>query len=317
MRWLRALGLPLLVALVVGLAPEARAGWWDDLDKGERVRLADVIAQPKPWRNKRITFTCVYHKPDQVFAPYFTRFHPERHLNLTVWADGAPVWERDAFVADFPHLYLERTHVQRDEALSLATFTRVEVTGEVKDVYRNLPWIQVHGIRKTGGTLGEPVVQAMVAGDNYLRAADPARAEGWYRRALREPSLDATYALRVRKRLGDVLRSTGRAEEAAEVEGGAIVGGSLPPRADGSAAPALPSPETPASEAPAESAAPAAVAESLPGIPAEPRAAPEAAGSALPAATPPGATAQPAGEPVDPRTPPRAPKRTPRLAGVK
>jgi hypothetical protein len=293
---------------LVGAAP-AQAGWWDDLDKGEKVRLADVIAQPKPWLQKRITFTCVYHRPDEVFAPYFTRFHPEKHLNVTVWPDGAPVWEKDAFVADFPHVYLERTHVQRDETLSLPRFTRVEVTGEVKDVYRNLPWIQIHGIRRTGGTLGQAVVEAMVTGDNYVRAADPARAEGWYRRALREPSLDETYALRVRKRLGDVLRATGRAEEAAQVEGGAILGSTPPPRADGSAAPALPPPAPEAEATPAAtpgSAAPAAVAETLPGIAAEPSAPPSAAAAAVSAA-----------EPVDPHAPPKPPRRAPRLAGVK
>jgi hypothetical protein len=329
--------------LLVGRGGDASAGWWDDLDKGERVRLADVMAQPRAWAGKRVTFTCVYHKQDQVFAPYFTRFHPGRHLNVSVWPDGSPVWEQDAFLSDFATLYLDRSHVQRDEILALPTFTRVEVTGEVRDVYRNAPWIEIHGVRKTGGTLGESVVQSMVAGDNHLRAAEPEKAEAWYRRALRDPGLDETYALRIRKRLGDLLRGTGRAEEAAQVEGGTILGGTLPPRSDGSPSPRHAPP--PAEPAPALAAAPSAVSSDLPGIAVDPVATPAPAGeppvptaprvepplarasspaslsprvpsAAAPAPLAPSPVARSAPSLVPVSAAPAPPRRTPRLAGV-
>jgi hypothetical protein len=117
-----------VAAIVLAAAPlaTASAGWWDDLDKGEPVRLRDLAAQPDRWQGKVVTFACIYHGFDSVYQPYFTSFNAEKWLNATAWYDGAALWEKDAFVdEDFPFLYLERTHPQRDEMLRLEAFTRI------------------------------------------------------------------------------------------------------------------------------------------------------------------------------------------------
>ena len=280
------------VAALVALSPRAaRGGWWDDLDKGRRVRLSDLVAQPAVTEGP-VTFTCVFHKVDAVFFPYFTHFSAETHVNLAVWNDGAPVWEKDAFSHDEPFLYLPRDHAQRDDLARLPMFSRIEVTGRVRDVYRETPWVEVLGFRKTGGTLGSRVVEAMMAADQFAAQGESARAEASYRRALEDPSLDEGYGLRIRKRYGDLLHALGREADALEVEGGGILSGtpshpieraaspvttdpSGPDPANSDLPPSAP-PADPSSPRPAPPAVPTArhspIATDLPGIAVDPAA---------------------------------------------
>lgn len=248
----RLLGIAAGLWLLAASASPVLGGWWDDLDKGERVRLADVVADPGPLQGKTITFPCVFRAMDEVYFPYFTSFTREKHLNLSVWLDGAPIWERESYAKDeFPFVYLGRDHPQRDEALRLAPFTRVEVTGKVKDVFRGKPWIEVAAFRVAPATLGREVVEWVKSGDAHAARGDYARAETFYGRALAEVTLEETYALRIRQRRGQVLRAAGKDEEAAKAEGGPIVGGTPIPAADPRAAPIPPRSETPAPPPPA------------------------------------------------------------------
>jgi len=222
-------------ALALSAAPPfvrpAAAGWWDDLDKGESVRLSDLVHEPRRWKDKVVTFACIHHGPDQVFQPYFTSFTPDKFLNFTAWLDGSPLWELRSYTDDdFPFLYLRRDHPQRDALSTLLPFTRIEVTGRVKDVYRERPWIEVLGFRATPATLGRHVIDWVKDADAFTGSGDLARAETYYRRALAEVTLAETYQLRIRKRLSDVLRAAGRDLDAAKVEGGApIAGGTATP----------------------------------------------------------------------------------------
>src|SRR5262245_48736480 len=186
-RWVAAIGL--------ALAPlaTASAGWWDDLDKGEPVRLSDLTAQADRWKGKVVTFACIYHKFDSVYQPYFTSFNPEKWLNATAWYDGAPIWEKGAFTdQDFPFLYLEQTHPQRAEMIAMLPYTRIEITGRVKDVYRQHPFIEILGFHATPATFGKSVVEWMLRGDNAAAVGDYTRAEANYRLVLAPVTLDQT-----------------------------------------------------------------------------------------------------------------------------
>jgi hypothetical protein len=226
---------------------------------------------------------------DRVFFPYFTSFSADKHWNVSAWLDGSPIWERDAYTRDeFPFLYLRRDHPQRDELMRLEPFTRLEVTGVVRDVYRARPWIEITAFRATPATLGRRVVEWVKTGDGYAARGDATRADAYYALALAQVSLEETYAMRIRKRRGDVLRAAGRDADAAAVEGGKTLGGTpipppeaaAPPVVAPDAAPAarggdtFPEGESPSTrvgvpaEPPASTGArPSAITEDLPGVP--------------------------------------------------
>lgn len=207
---------------VLGVAdlPSAQAdqGWWGDLDKGQSVRLGDILASPERFRGRTLTFTCVFHRPEREFNPLRTRFNAERYDNVSVWPDAAEVWAAKGYEQDFPFLYVARSHPQRDELLRLETFTRLEVTARIEAVLSNTPFLELTAWRATGHRLGKEVVEAMTRGETYARSADPdarAIAIDNFRRALDLlPDLAPVYAERIRQRLAKALVEAGRADEA-------------------------------------------------------------------------------------------------------
>ena len=83
-----------VAAIVLALTPlaTASAGWWDDLDKGEPVRLSDVTSKPDGWKGKVVTFACIYHKFDGVYQPYFTSFNAVRFEPINFIRAATPRW---------------------------------------------------------------------------------------------------------------------------------------------------------------------------------------------------------------------------------
>ena len=229
-------------------ASRAEAGWWDDLDKGETVTLSDLCAEPVRWRDKVVTFACIYNERAEIFSPYFTSFNAEKYENVTAWLDGSPLWDPEAFERDdFPFLYLPRAHTQRNELFRLPPFTRIEITGKVKDVYRSRPWIEIQAFRVTAATLGRAVIDYVKSGDGYAAQGNYPSAEAHYRRALDEIKLADVYRTRIQKRLAEVLRAAGRGLEANKVEGPSpILGAGGPPLPAGAGA-GLPDARTPES----------------------------------------------------------------------
>ncbi len=250
----------------------ASAGWWDDLDKGESVTLSDLCAEPTRWRDKIVTFACIFNERAEIYSPYFTSFNAEKYENVTAWLDGSPLWEPDAFQRDdFPFLYLPRNHTQRAELFRLPSFTRIEITGKVKDVYRSRPWIEIQAFRVTAATLGRAVVHYVKDGDGYAAQGNYVQAEANYRGALAEIKLADVYRMRVEKRLASVLRSAGKDLEARKVEGPTpILGAKGAPPAGSRGGTGLPDARSPGS-----SGVPAAPPDELTGdLPGEPVGAP-------------------------------------------
>ena len=265
-------------------------GWWGDLDKGQSVRLADVLAAPDTYRGRTITFTCVFHQREKEFNPLRTRFNAERYDNVSVWPDGKLLWLNQDFTQDYPFLYVQRVHAQQHDLVSTPTYTRIEVTGRIEVVLDGWPFIEMTSFKPTGHRLGREVVEAMVRAETYWKSSDPSArsiAVDNARAALHDvPDLAPVYAARIRARLVEWLKALGREEEARAAE-----------RTDGSPAPDVPG--APGAPAPA---APLRPVDDLPGVPVEPSPSLPAPGTDLP------------GVPVEPAAPaPAAPDPTPRL----
>jgi len=303
----------LIAGALSASAGVARAGWWDDLDRGVFVQLDDVVLHPSRYRDQILTFFCVFRQTDQIFAPLAAPFQPQRYENLAVWPDGTPVWEKEAYTKDYPFLYISRAHPQHPEIVRMEEFTRLEVTGRIRGMIRARPCIEILSFRRTGQPLGNVVVQSVIRGDRYSELGELDLAYENYRRAL-TPDLPPTYDLHVRRRLADALRRLGRGDEARVVEGGPILGAGGAPEAQPRPPGGLlgdPLPGTPGTTTP--STAPPPVATDLPGQPLKPgpisqdlpgRPAGEAPPAAFPPPTAPSSPSAPApGTPGGPPPP--------------
>ncbi len=221
----------LLFVCVLACASGAQAGegWWGKLDEGEAVSLKDILAAPREFRSRTLTFFCIYHgrNTPQYFDPMRTPFSAKRYDNFSVWPDGTALWEEKAFKYDAPFLYIPRTHAQRDALFALPLITRIEITGKIRAVLRGSPCIEVFSFRQTGHRMSKPIVTAVIAGDNYARMGTTEGdqlAARKYRDAL-APDLPPVYDMMVRKRLAGALRRLGHHEDAGRVARGEILGG--------------------------------------------------------------------------------------------
>jgi hypothetical protein len=297
-RSLRGLAPALLAFAVAAPSAHGDGGWWSDLDKGQGVRLEDVIEAPERHRGHALTFTCVFHQQEREFNPLRTRFNAERYANISVWPDGAALWKPKEFERDFPFLYVARTHPHRDALLKVETFTRLEVTARIEAVVDGYPFLELTGVKVTGYVLGRKVVDAMMRGEVYGRsplAEQQALAAEQFERALAlHADLAPIYVQRVRERLAECYRALGRGADAERVlAGGDVVPGALPPAVP-AAAPATEFPAAQVPEPPAATTEPATFPDE-----AEPTRVPQRPRSADPRHPPP----LPEPEPVDPSQP--------------
>ncbi|MDA1195873.1 MAG: hypothetical protein O2894_11900, partial [Planctomycetota bacterium] len=211
-----------LLGLSGGTPADAGDGWWGALDEGEAVSLANVIRQPRDYRDRMLTFYCVLFTAsgEYKYYPPNTAFSEGQFANFAAWPDGSAVWDEAVFRGNFPFLYLRRTNTQLDELVALPRFTRLECTGKIRDIVRGRPAIEVFSFRPTGHRLGKPVVDSILWGINYTRQGtregDQSAARRFYE-AL-QPDLPPVYAIHVRKYLADTLRRLGHDEEAARYE---------------------------------------------------------------------------------------------------
>lgn len=231
---MKSLGWVLPIVLLLGAltptipAASAGDGWWSGLDEGEAVSLADVVRGPEAYRHRTLTFYAVFHSAaaEYKYYPRNTAFTEARHINFSAWPDGAPVWEKRAFINDFPFLYLPRTHPQRNALATAKKGTRWEITGRIRDLVRGRPAIEVFSFRETGHRLGWGVVQNVMWGRNYAQGDT---REGYQSAARRfrmalQPDLPPVYDIHIRKLLADTLRRLGLDDEAAAYERGENVG---------------------------------------------------------------------------------------------
>ncbi len=247
-RW--ALRVGVLAALLAagasrGAPLRADGGWWSDLDKGQGVRLADVLESPERHRGRALTFTCVFHQQEREFNPLRTRFNSERYANISVWPDGAALWKPGDFARDFPFLYVARNGPQKDELLRYETFTRLEVTARIEAVVDGSPFLEVLGARVTGHRLGRKVMDYMLRGEVYGRTAgadaQTLAAENFQGALDAAPDLAPVYVTLVRERLAEALRNLGRNDEALRVLAGqSATSGSEEPEATAPNEPSAP-----------------------------------------------------------------------------
>ncbi|MDF1702556.1 MAG: hypothetical protein P1V36_15505 [Planctomycetota bacterium] len=298
-----AIAAAVLVALCLSAVPaHAGDGWWGGLDEGEAVSLTNVLRQPQEFRGRTLTFYCVLYTAagDYKYYPPNTAFTESNFINFSAWADGTAVWEKEAFVDNFPFLYLRRTNSQRDELVRMPRFTRLECTGRIRDIVRGRPAIEVFSFRETGHRLGKPIVDSILWGMNYAKHGT---RDGYQNAARRfkealQPDLPPVYAIVVRKYLADSLRALGNDAEADMYERGETVGTPPLPRGDPGNAPGMPMgpgeefpdafPQPPSPDGSADlPAAPLGTASGLPD-------GPPAGDSGFPAALPKGLPAPPA-----------------------
>ena len=219
----RLLGLCLFGLLLLPLAPsssaEAGDGWWGDLDKGQVVELRDIVAKPRSFRGKQLTFFCIVRGPDNVFFPQNRLLSRTRYANFTVWPDGTPLWDAAAYAnSEFPTLYISRTHPDQATLMRVPRYTRIEVTGSVRALVGRRPCIEIASWRESGHRLGRDVVDSVVRARAFVRGGDARLARSNFREAM-AVDLPSNYRVLIEEEARRGLESLGSSMSGSEPAG--------------------------------------------------------------------------------------------------
>jgi hypothetical protein len=153
-------------------------------------------------------FTLTFHQYTQVYNPYFTRFVPERYLNFAAWGDEQEIWKVEEYSRDFPFLFVAKKARNLSDFLKLKRFDRVQVIGEIKDIFKGKPWIELYSIKPLDGKITEKSLVHRVRGDMAMKKNRPRIAVKEYNLALSVKDLPDMYAYGVMKDLGMALYRT-------------------------------------------------------------------------------------------------------------
>ncbi|MCB9833935.1 MAG: hypothetical protein H6807_15855 [Planctomycetes bacterium] len=176
-----------LFALGLSAAPAAASGgWWDDIFEEKTVSLETILKNPEAFRGLDVSFVIQFHKLGQIDNPYYTPFEKERYLNFSVWADGAALWEKKVFEADFAYMFIDRIAEDCQTILQAGAYERFVVTGRVVSVFRGQPWIEVVGLKGIDRKLDEPTLIRMVKAYKLKSARRFDAAAGEFKNAFGE-----------------------------------------------------------------------------------------------------------------------------------
>ena len=162
-------GVLLLAALCAaqvkdGDPKRSRGGWWGDLLEERTVALQQILDKPAPLRGQTVSFVVQVHRPGRIDNPFHTKFEPDLYLNLQGWGAEAELWLKDIYAAPFKHLFVKRGSDVERTIGKAAEYTRWVVTGQVAEIVKGAPWIEIVGARKLASQIDEPSLVNVVKG---------------------------------------------------------------------------------------------------------------------------------------------------------
>lgn len=218
---------PALCLVLLPMLPAQQAGgWWGDLYQVREVPLERILEKPLAHRGRRVRFIVQLHELGQVENPLFTSFESEWYLSVSVWPDGAPLWDETVYRADFPYLFVRRGEDPARELQQAPIYSRFEVTGRVRDVVKDSPWIAVTKVKRLETHITEAALIAMVKGFTLLRLKRHRAAATAFAEAddpVLPPAVRAEVMLREaqsRDAVGETPLAVSRLEQAAHLDPG-------------------------------------------------------------------------------------------------
>lgn len=141
-----AIGFPRLVRHVRADEPvSASSPALDELEVHE-VALSELRRSPLEWLGQPVRFTLQLKGPLDAWNPYLTRFGPADWVAFGGWPDELFTWDPEVFEDPLPRLFVRRGSALESSVRSTPLYRRLAVTGVVREVFLDEPWIEVVGL---------------------------------------------------------------------------------------------------------------------------------------------------------------------------
>jgi tetratricopeptide (TPR) repeat protein len=206
-----------LLALVVGiLAVPSTAvadGWFSKMGKTKETTLGEILRHPHAFVDVKVEFKLYFNQPGESYNPYYTRFTEELFGNFTAWPIDARLYDRRDYQRTYQFFFMQRTNKKWKRLQGLDRMTVIEVTGQVREVFRGQPWIEIEKFKTSSGGLRPRDVRYVINGDAYYAAGKYDQAKRYYKKAISRRLPDLVRA-DLYRRLADAQYHEGKYRDA-------------------------------------------------------------------------------------------------------
>ncbi|MCK5945328.1 MAG: tetratricopeptide repeat protein [Planctomycetes bacterium] len=133
-----------------------------------RTTIEAMRANPDAFHNVKVVFTAQFASLGRISNPFFTKFTPTDYTNFYAWGDDQPIWQEKAYNDVFGMLFLSKSNPQLEQIYSMPLYTRIRVTGVIRNTFQDIPWIEVLEFSKLGPKLDTAVLTHLHRGEKLM-----------------------------------------------------------------------------------------------------------------------------------------------------
>ncbi len=198
------------LAFVAGVLPAAvmADGWFSRAGETKEVTLNDLLKTPREYVDVEVKFKVYFDAAGKNFNPYFTRFNEEAWGNFSAYPIDARLYDKRDFPRPYPFFFASKMDKDWKRVKDVDHLRVIQITGVVRDVFQNQPWIEVLSWSGSSGGLSEDDVRDVVHADANYVAGKYKDAARLYERA-DSSSLPGTVRADLQRRLGDAYFHAG------------------------------------------------------------------------------------------------------------
>lgn len=150
-----------------------------DLGAAVNTTLTHIRAEPEAYKNVKIDMTVQFVSLGRIANPFFTKFTPTEYANFYVWGDEQPIWREKAYEDVCGTMFLAKDSAQIEQLYGLDLYTRLKVSGVVRNTFQNTPWIEVLSFEVLPQKIDTSVLAHLYRGEKHM-------AERQWQRAIAE-----------------------------------------------------------------------------------------------------------------------------------
>ncbi len=155
------------------------------------VSWLELANSPCRHQGLEVHFAFQFHGRPERWQPGPTRFGPGTFAALSGWADEQYPWIPEEFDNPAVRLYVRRGSEPERSFASALPHQRFEVTGIVREVWRDRPWIELTGATLLEDQIGEATVFHAARAIELMEAGTFVMADEALQQALSAPLPDA------------------------------------------------------------------------------------------------------------------------------
>jgi hypothetical protein len=140
--------------------------------------LAAICADPSPLVGTAVRCHFQFESEMTTWNPFLTRFGSDDYRALRVWGDEQMLWKREEWEAPLGVLFVRRDSDVAKLFEHAPKYARFEIVGRVRQVFHDMPWIEIDGAQRLAPEIGEGALLhasralQLIAGEQWQMASD-------------------------------------------------------------------------------------------------------------------------------------------------